>query len=414
MLSTRQLVFSSGERYSLLVDERGMPRYFPTLYITVKIRGASKAANTIRNSLGAIKALYDWQKEYGLDIESVFASGKSLQAHQIYALRDFMQYSLCSSIEEKTKITPVTVCKPKRAAVSTAVQYARLTVVADYLNFLAIQLNDGSEEVAERIRAMVSAIRSCRPRISNRSLKDRDERYLDAALLDRLDEALKPGSRQNPVKSYGAQIRNALMIAILRVTGMRRGELLNLKVEDIDFSANILSIVRRPDSKTDMRAWQPVAKTRERMFPIDPLLADRIHEYVLKYRSQVRGAKRHGYLFVTHKAGPSCGQPLSIAGFSKLMHQIKKIEDDFCNVHAHALRHSWNYSFSRGMDRKEVAPEREQQLRSYLMGWNPTSGTAATYNRRHIKEEAHKAALGLQVRYLKKEHNNDRQAKTND
>lgn len=49
-----------------------------------------------------------------------------------------------------------------------------------------------------------------------------------------------------------------------------------------------------------------------------------------------------------------------------------------------------------------MTPEREQQLRSYLMGWNPTSGTAATYNKRHIKEKAGEAVLGLQGRYLKK------------
>jgi hypothetical protein len=34
------------------------------------------------------------------------------------------------------------------------------------------------------------------------------------------------------------------------------------------------------------------------------------------------------------------------------------------------------------------------------MGWSETSGTAATYNLRHIKEQAGKAVLELQHKHL--------------
>lgn len=69
-LSVRHAIFQDGERYMLLVGENGMPLYFPTLYVTVVARGGSKAANTIRNTLCAIKVLYDWQADYKVDIES--------------------------------------------------------------------------------------------------------------------------------------------------------------------------------------------------------------------------------------------------------------------------------------------------------------------------------------------------------
>lgn len=401
-LSGRQIRFDDGERYMLLVDQSGMPLYFPALYITVIVRGSSKAANTIQNALHAIKVLYGWQDNYKIDLESSFACGGLLEAHQIHSLRDFMQRSLKSDEQLEQKVISLTARKRKAKSVSTKVQYARLSVVADYLAFLAVQLQQGSEEHKKRIQAMVNMIKANRPKIANKSQRDRDEIYLDDELLNRLDNALKPGSKNNPVKDYGTQVRNALMIAVLRVAGMRRGELLNLKVEDIDFSSNRLSVVRRPDAKGDLRSYQPVAKTRERTIPLDQLLADRIRDYVLKYRSKVPGAKKHGYLFVTHKAGPSCGHPLSITGFAKLMHEIKKIDSAFGEIHPHAFRHAWNYEFSKRIDEKGVTPEREQQLRSYLMGWNPTSGTAATYNKRHIKEKAGEAVLGLQGRYLKK------------
>lgn len=44
------------------------------------------------------------------------------------------------------------------------------------------------------------------------------------------------------------------MFAILRATGLRRGELLILKVDDINFATNVLRVVRRPDSKQDSRS----------------------------------------------------------------------------------------------------------------------------------------------------------------
>ncbi|WP_241392779.1 site-specific integrase [Pseudomonas chlororaphis] len=109
------------------------------------------------------------------------------------------------------------------------------------------------------------------------------------------------------------------MFSILRITGLRRGELLNLKVEDIDFGMNTIKVGRRPDSKGDARAYQSVAKTRERVIPLIPELADQIYSYVLSHRRKVPGAKKHGYLFVTHTSESSQMQPLSNAGFGKFM-----------------------------------------------------------------------------------------------
>ena len=103
-LSVRQVIFDSGERYMLLVDGGGMPLYFPALYVTVVVRGGSKAVNTIRNALSAIKALYDWQDDYKVDIESSFACGDLLEAHQIHALRDFMQCSLELNAPKEKKV----------------------------------------------------------------------------------------------------------------------------------------------------------------------------------------------------------------------------------------------------------------------------------------------------------------------
>ena len=45
---------------------------------------------------------------------------------------------------------------------------------------------------------------------------------------------------------------------------------------------------------------------------------------------------------------------------------------------------------------EQVSEERQEQVRSYLMGWREDSGTAATYNKRFIQQKGFEAALALQ------------------
>ncbi|MDA4230638.1 tyrosine-type recombinase/integrase, partial [Escherichia coli] len=64
------------------------------------------------------------------------------------------------------------------------------------------------------------------------------------------------------------QRRNRLMILLLFYLGIRGGELLNIRIQDIDFSANRIRIVRRADEQADSRTNEPNAKTRERLLPL--------------------------------------------------------------------------------------------------------------------------------------------------
>jgi integrase len=374
-----------------------MPLFYPALYVTVHMRGRSLAVNTIQNTLNAIKALYAWQSFYCIDIESRFSCCELLQTHEVHSMRDFMQKPLV----DKNNGKAVSISRRDRT-VSVRNQYARMSVIADYLGFLAGQLQKPSTQGNENIKRMVSQIKANRPKKPTKSIIDRDEKRLDDSDLDALEKALKPGSNNNPAHEYAVQVRNALIFSILRVTGLRRGELLNLKIEDIDFAKNTLKVVRRPDSTGDARVYQPVVKTRERTFPLMPELVDQVRGYVLGYRNKVPGAKKHGYLFVTHKSGTSEGLPFSNSGFGKFMGELKHIVEGYCFIHAHSLRHHWNYSFSKTCENQGMTPEREEKLRSYLMGWSETSGTAATYNRRYIKEQAGKAVLELQNKHLGK------------
>lgn len=399
-LSIRRITGGDGERYAILVDAAGVPLFYPNLWVTVILRGGARAVNTIQNALNAIKCLYAWQDAYAIDVEQKFSDGELLKANEVHSLRDFLQKPL--SYKSSGKVASLS---RKQVAVSPSSQYARMTVAAEYLEFLARRLYPSSEEAEKRITAMVAQIKANRPRQTIKTMAgERDEKHLEDSALDGLEVRLTPGAMGNPFTGYLVQFRNSLMLAILRATGIRRGELLNLRVDDINFATNVLRIVRRPDSPHDQRRYQPVAKTRERQFPIHDDLSNRIHEYVVQHRSKFPAAKRHGYLFVTHKDGRYQGAPLSNSAFSKFMEGLKAIVGE---IHAHKLRHHWNYSFSKLSVANGLTPAKEEKIRSYLMGWEQTSGTAAIYNRRHIKKEAAESMLELQDKMLGRNRSNE-------
>lgn len=390
-ISLRRFRSSDGERFSVLVDAHGMPLYYPTLFSTWVLRNGSLAANSITNALNALKALHAWEIHSGIDLESTFSQGELLDENQIRDLSDFLQCSLVRDVGKK-----IVSINRKPRVVGAHAHYFRMTVAADYAEFLANRLAKGVEAI--RIKKMASAIKANRPIKPSKSVDDSDETHLPDEVIEALEDALRPGAENNPARDYGVQLRNALMFTLLRSTGMRRGELLNLKIEDVDFGANTLKVVRRPDAKGDTRRHQPTSKTLPRRMALLPELIGKIRVYVMTERNKVPGARKHGYLFVTHKAGPTQGAALSISAFGKLMGELAEVVAG-AGFHAHALRHNWNYGFSRIADAQGMSPEREHKTRSYLMGWSETSNSAEVYNRRHIKEKAQESVLELQRKY---------------
>ncbi len=60
-LALRHYVAHDGERVSVLVEDDGLPAYYPTLFATSQLRNSSQAAGTIRQKLSALKVLTRWE-----------------------------------------------------------------------------------------------------------------------------------------------------------------------------------------------------------------------------------------------------------------------------------------------------------------------------------------------------------------
>jgi integrase len=204
----------------------------------------------------------------------------------------------------------------------------------------------------------------------------------------RLSQVIGPSSPDNPWTSAHARERNELMVRWLQDLGLRRGELLGIRIPNIDFQANEVRIARQADDPNDPRVRQPNTKTRGRLLPLDEDLAQLTRHYILNARRQFEGAKRHDFLFVANGTGAPLTQAAVDRVFTTLRQKCPDLPDDLTS---HVLRHTWNDRFSELIDANRVSEETEQKVRARLMGWSETSNTAATIQRR-----AHEAALKLQ------------------
>lgn len=422
-LSTR--VLQSGERVPFLLDDRGFPLFYPTLFETAQLRNGGAAVNTIRNALEDIEVLLRWEAANSRNLVAEFQDRRVLTLADIVSLRDFCGLDMrhvdrdaphkqaeCDVTWLESRIATVV----PRPRVSQAQQYNRLSTIADYLEFVATVVTQHRAHPADAsaIASMASSIRHHRPRGKwNRGDDDPNAKSPAPDLVERFMAAMAVDSSQNPFGDSATRLRNAIIFGLLRWTGMRRGELLSLRIDQFDLGEEPRVWVRRnQDDAHDPRPNQPVAKTKERPLPLPVALAEQIQEYVLNVRPRIAPARKHPYLLVSHRKGPTYGHPLSASTLSsRIMVTARSVAPEFAHIHAHAFRHHFNYELSLKVDAhnarvrahpedrtlKPITEAQEMDMRAFLNG-HRSNASGRFYTQRHVRQQADRAARQLQVR----------------
>lgn len=129
--------------------------------------------------------------------------------------------------------------------------------------------------------------------------------------VKKLLEVCDEGARNRPHLHKALTARNRAIVSVLIDTGIRRQELANLRLCDVDRELRLLVVHRKGNR------WQQVPISREGFKPL--------HEYLTKYRSQlakVAGkttARKDDAVFLSDS-----GEPLTIVGVSKLFNRLQK------------------------------------------------------------------------------------------
>jgi len=196
----------------------------------------------------------------------------------------------------------------------------------------------------------------------------------------------------NPWKSEFIRTRNHLIINALLTLGIRRGELLGLRMCDLKPQLHEIHILRRPDDKNDSRLDEPNTKTRDRILPLSDNLYQLMKAYMPLRHAIVRGS--HNFLLVANN-----GNPLSKSGLQRTFDELNKIPD-LPEVGPHILRHTFFENLADELSRAGIG---DVEILGYLRqqgGWSDTSNTPRRYTKRFTQERANKAILSMQRKLL--------------
>ena len=403
----------------MLLDTQGVPLTWPTLFATVRLRNAGLAANSIKNKLNELKPLLRWEQFHGRDLETEFRDGRLLSVADVVSIRDFALKKLGGV--DSTRVGsdslarfPEAYLAPRnsREPVSKQVHYNRLTTIADFVEFLAqtVTVHRSDRNLAAEVDRMAKRLRQHRPRGMRSSQGDPEQLCPPSALVEDFIRVGSEGHPENPFRRGSIQRRNELMFRLLLETGIRLGEMLSLRLDSIQTGEKpTISVRRTHDDRHDSRAYQPVAKTKERTIGISEQLGVDIHRYCMEDRARTPGANRHPYLFVTHRKGRTCGQPLSTSTVAnRVFGSMQRVRLEFSSIHPHSFRHYANYRLSKAVEKfnlkarrrgdsafEPISAGRELRIRAHLNGHRSLK-SGEIYNKRHVREASGKIVHEMQ------------------
>jgi integrase len=402
-LQLKHYIAQSGERFSLLydvshedTDSSAFPLFYPTAYVTRQLNSQMHSSQIER--LQAVKKLYMWahQEKPELDLHQTLLSQQFLRPHQIDSITSFLG--------RKNK---------HGSTISQGRHNRMIKAVAEYLAWYAYEIvpSSNSSEIASSIERMKNAFKArCNKRqgSTSRERQVRLTKRLSADTREALLELFKKPLKCGSLKALeGTRYRNVLALYIMYSTGIRLGEVLSLQLQDFSIASGgesaYLRVRRNHDAREDDRTPQPVAKTLGRILPIADELAKAIEEYLIQ-RSHIPHVDfdEKAFLLVNFMKGPRQGLGMNIQNFHTSLAHLKKQFPVLDEVHAHLLRHDWNYRFSLKAKTLSLNEHEEAAIREYWMGWVKNSQSAMVYNQRYVEEQAWNIGLMMANDTLKR------------
>ena len=416
----KKVLFSSGERFPMLIEKKtGIPDYWCTVFSISQHRSKGHAVNTIEQVLRSLMVLKIFLKNYsleGIDLKKRLQQGKLLHLHEIESLCDTCKLPLkeiCvnTTVPQKSKQSVNTLSlekfrsntsKKQIITISSDATGNRIRVIKNFLVWMAnihmakLPERDMTFMLLKEAKDFVESTLNSRIPETSHNSSENVPMGLSEEAIDKLFEVVDRASPYNPWKNNFTKIRNELLILWLYQFGLRRSELLGLKISDLDFRSETFNIVRRPDDPEDPRLNQPTQKTHGRKIAMPKKIVRLTLDYITKQRTTLPQANRHEFLFVASKTG----SPMSLDSVNKVFSKLKESYPNvFKNLTPHILRHTWNDNFSALMDERNVSEEQEQKMRAYLMGWEETSGSAETYTKRHVQRKANESILQMDNKF---------------
>ncbi|MBI6553679.1 site-specific integrase [Pseudomonas veronii] len=386
----------NGARRKVLVQEH-MPVYYPNLYVTLEQSG--RALNTQQKYLEHIGVIEDYLKHESIDLIARLEERPTSRYLTDSEISRFVaDAALCKSTLDK-KYRGIRLLPAAYKTVGKVHAQQRLETVRDYLKFLYDKMGEETtrdsalDEVERRINRKIKAARPSWKKVRNEDMKG-----LTNQERGRLLEIMHPESVENPFANEALKLRNYIILLLGIDMGLRRSEMLLIKIDDIRWHNRELYVVNIESEETDPRTLAPQFKTHERVLEMGDDLLFALKTYVDTYRVFKGGkaeAKTHPFLLVSHRR--NYGGPLSVKAIDGILPRVGKVAPELSHIHPHVLRHDAVFTLLESMreDLEKLTPEdrttKAQKILTYAFGWSPESNMPSLYGAKFWKEEANKA-----------------------
>ena len=392
-----------GEELPLLIDSDGMPVPAANEWLLTR---RDKASNTLGRNLRELIPLFQWLEDRNIDLWERISSGQGFTEAEVRG-------SLLEALRRG------------RSRGSTVVELSigpesynqRLDTTARFLKWIfgtCLSSLPSEHRSYDRIQANLDLIlrwfsdsrMSPQPnRRAEKALTQVEQAYL----LDCLDPS-KAGydsygrpatARKKPeARQYGQALRhrNFVITALLLFCGLRRGELLNLWVDDVVTGSAIpqVDVVRRDSDPDDQRTYRPQVKRLGRPLPLAPRWARIVDEYITEYRDILldRGDEDTNYLILA-----SNGRAMSLAQVDKIFRQIRAAHPERLPVYLtpHTLRHCFSINMLIELQNAGL-PEDEARRQLAALRGDASEKSQDAYVATQIAKQASERLLAYQQR----------------
>jgi len=354
-----RVVLESGERLPCLVDsETWIPVRVATRW-AVRFRRLRTQSSTLTDNLRIIGRVYLWARTVGeFDLDEYLTQGQLLSARHLESFSVYLQRSRDDvGMGNTTQFNDAGTYDQQLAVVEKFLLWALYSE-----NRGGIRLHSLEQLAAEqtRIEAIFeSLLIGARPSQRLEPLEDNDIRVIRDTISPKKDA---DGKWMLPPQTFSqsTQLRNWLMFETALQLGLRRGELLKLRLDSLSRGDNSSIVVKRlADDPRDSRAREPAVKTAEREIPMGDDLHQAFHVYLTSPPPLGRVRGKTPYLFTTLH-----GDPVSVDRSDDIIQAIGR----YSGVHPlswHRLRHTWAERIAETLYRE---PNGMEQL-AYLGGW---------------------------------------------
>lgn len=376
-LCTAVVRMPDGSRVPILIDEQsGLPIAGENVWLIAK-RSTHKSPETILGDIGTLSIVRQWGAENGVNLAQRFASELFLSGFEIKSLIDRLRMKV-----KRVKIGASRVVVDQKWR-------SRFNKVTVYFKYLAAKYMARSSPYAENkpFDIFMEAWNEWRPRSSSRNRVG-----LTPEQIDRLLQVTEPGHPRNPWQRR-TQERNRLIVLLMLLCGLRLGEVLSLRMEDLRIRGAFpqIDVRRRPPDPEETRRIPPRPKTLGRRLPLHGKVAIALNQYVIGSRAKIPGASRNKNLILTCD-----GEPCSKEAVQASYKVLRDSDPIFDGVIGHRMRNSFTDLMQEDLkNNSSLNREQKSDILTYAGGWTKTSVQPGRYSQAWLDRQVDEALMRI-------------------